>query len=212
MIKEALAGARGTVGFKTRAAVDEAPEMRHKTQLAVARAKEGDREALRFLYITYSQNIYGYVRSIVRDDHEAEDVTQHVFAKLMTSLVKYDDRGVPFFAWLIRLARNVAIDHLRANRLTPTDTVFDPACVSGMDLDSRETVRAALAALPDEQREVVVLRHLVGLTPVEIADRMGRSESSIHGLHHRGRRALQRELMRLECAPRTRDTRQLAAA
>ena len=141
-----------------------------KTRLAVARAKEGDLEALGFLYVTYSQNIYGYVRSIVRDDHEAEDVTQHVFAKLITTIVKYDDRGVPFFAWLIRLARNVAIDHLRANRVTPTETVLDPAPTSPVDLDRRETVRAALAALPDEQREVVVLRHVVGLTPAEIAD------------------------------------------
>ncbi len=45
-------------------------------------------------------------------------MTQHVFAKLMSSLNKYDERGVPFFAWLLRLARNVAIDHLRANRFT----------------------------------------------------------------------------------------------
>lgn len=193
--------------------LDDAPSTREKTNLAVARAKEGDHEALRFLYITYSQNIYGYVRSIVRDDHEAEDVTQHVFAKLMTSVVKYDDRGVPFFAWLIRLARNVAIDHLRANRVTPTETVLDPASPSGMDLDRGETVRAALAALPDEQREVVVLRHIVGLSPAEIADRMGRSESSIHGLHHRGRRTLQRELRLLDSTPSTRPpARQLVAA
>ena len=115
--------------------MDDAPETREKTRLAVARAKEGDHEAFRFLYITYSQNIYGYVRSIVRDDHEAEDVTQHVFAKLMTTLVKYDDRGVPFFAWLLRMARNVAIDHLRANRLTPTEEVLDPTSSSGVDLD-----------------------------------------------------------------------------
>ncbi|MBV8711195.1 MAG: sigma-70 family RNA polymerase sigma factor [Solirubrobacterales bacterium] len=204
MIKEALAGASGTVGFRARAALDDAPETREKTRLAVARAKEGDQEALRFLYVTYSHNIYGYVRSIVRDDHEAEDVTQHVFAKLMTSLVKYDDRGVPFFAWLLRLARNVAIDHLRANRLTPTETVLDPASSSGMDLDHAETVRAALAALPDEQREVVVLRHIVGLTPAEIAARLGRTESSIHGLHHRGRRTIQRELTLLDSTPCTR--------
>ena len=144
LIKEALAGSRGTVGFRTRATLDDAPETHEKTRLAVARAKEGDQEALRYLYVTYSQNIYGYVRSIVRDDHEAEDVTQHVFAKLMTTLVKYDDRGVPFFAWLIRMARNVAIDHLRANRLTPTETVLDPASTSPMDLDRGETVRAAL--------------------------------------------------------------------
>jgi RNA polymerase sigma-70 factor (ECF subfamily) len=212
MIKEALAGARGTVGFRARAALDEAPETRAKTRLAVARAKEGDHEALGYLYITYSQNIYGYVRSIVRDDHEAEDVTQHVFAKLMTTLVKYDDRGVPFFAWLLRMARNVAIDHLRANRLMPTETVFDPDISCGVDLDRPHTVQAALDTLPEEQREVVILRHVVGLSPGEIADRMGRSEGSIHGLHHRGRRALQRELTRLDSTPYTRNGRELVAA
>jgi RNA polymerase sigma-70 factor (ECF subfamily) len=199
-------------GFHSTAAVDESPARLAQTRLAVARAKEGDRDALQFLYVRYSNNIYGYVRSIVRDDHEAEDVTQHVFAKLMTTLVKYDDRGVPFFAWLLRLARNVAIDHLRANRLLPTEEVIDPNATCSNDLDRAEIVRAALATLPDEQREVVMLRHVVGLTPSEIADRMGRSESSIHGLHHRGRRALQRELVRLDSTPLTRPTRRVAAA
>ena len=192
------------VGFRSRTTLDESPETLNRTRLAVARAKEGDREALRYLYVSYSHNIYGYVRSIVRDDHEAEDVTQHVFAKLMTTIVRYDDRGVPFFAWLLRFARNVAIDHLRANRLTPTETVLDPDASSGADLDRAQTVSDALATLPDEQREVVILRHVIGLTPGEIADRMGRTEGSIHGLHHRGRRALQRELERLDSAPFTR--------
>jgi len=196
-----LTTAQASVGFTSRAAIDSSPEMLRKTRLAVARAKEGDREAMRFLYITYSHNIYGYVRSIVRDDHEAEDITQHVFAKLMTTLVKYDDRGVPFFAWLIRLARNVAIDHLRANRVTPAENVLDPGSGRGMDVDRVEAVRTALAALPEDQREVVVLRHIVGLTPGEIADRMGRTESAIHGLHHRGRRAFQRTLTQLDSTP-----------
>jgi RNA polymerase sigma-70 factor (ECF subfamily) len=207
-----FAATRGNIGFTSRTTLDESPETLSNTRLAVARAKEGDQEALRFLYVSYSHNIYGYVRSIVRDDHEAEDITQHVFAKLMTTIVKYDDRGVPFFAWLLRMARNVAIDHLRANRLTPTENVLDPDTSSGIDLDQAETVRSALAALPDEQREVVLLRHLIGLTPGEIADRMGRSEGSIHGLHHRGRRALQRELERLDSAPCTRAAGQLVAA
>jgi RNA polymerase sigma-70 factor (ECF subfamily) len=206
-----LAARSATIGFRSSTALDDSSETTRKVRLAVARAKEGDREALRFLYIVYSHNIYGYVRSIVHDDHEAEDVTQHVFAKLMTTLVKYDDRGVPFFAWLLRLARNVAIDHLRANRLVPTEKVLDADMSSGIDMDRSETVRAALATLPDQQRQVVLLRHVVGLTPGEIADRMGRTESSVHGLHHRGRRALQRELERLDSAPLTR-TRQLVAA
>jgi RNA polymerase sigma-70 factor (ECF subfamily) len=212
VISEALAVPPGTIGFRSRSTFDDSPEARARTRLAVARAKEGDEGALRYLYVSYSHNIYGYVRSIVRDDHEAEDVTQHVFAKLMTTLVKYDDRGVPFFAWLLRLARNVAIDHLRANRMTPTETVLDPEARTGDEDDRSEAVRAALEALPDEQREVVILRHVVGLSPGEIADRMGRTEGSIHGLHHRGRRALQRELARLESTPCTRGSRQLTAA
>jgi RNA polymerase sigma-70 factor, ECF subfamily len=213
LITQSFAATRGTIGFTSRTTLDETPETAIKTRLAVARAKEGDQEAIRFLYVSYSHNIYGYVRSIVRDDHEAEDITQHVFAKLITRIARYDDRGVPFFAWLLRLARNVAIDHLRANRLTPTENVLDPDTSSGDDVDRAETVRSALSTLPDEQREVVILRHVIGLTPGEIADHMGRTESSIHGLHHRGRRALQRELERLDSAPLTRQpVRQLALA
>jgi RNA polymerase sigma-70 factor (ECF subfamily) len=211
LISEALTMTPGTIGFRGRTALDESTETRSKTRLAVARAKQGDQDALRFLYVSYSHNVYGYVRSIVRDDHEAEDVTQHVFAKLITAVVKYDDRGVPFFAWLLRLARNVAIDHLRANRLLPTEEVLDPNATNEPDLDHAETVREALATLPDEQRQVVLLRHVIGLTPGEIADRMGRTEGSIHGLHHRGRRALQQELTRLDSTPNTRQP-QLQAA
>jgi RNA polymerase sigma-70 factor (ECF subfamily) len=190
-------------GFRARTTLDESPQAAHEVRLAVARAKEGDREALRYLYVRYSHNIYGYVRSIVHDDHEAEDVTQHVFAKLMTSLSKYDDRGVPFFAWLLRMARNVAIDHLRANRMTPTEMVVDPDRECRADHEGALAIRAALATLPSDQREVVFLRNAVGLSPGEIAIRMGRTESSIHGLHHRGRRALQHELNRLEMSPAT---------
>ncbi|MGO9751811.1 MAG: RNA polymerase sigma factor [Solirubrobacteraceae bacterium] len=204
--------AHARIGFHCRSTFDDSPAALRQTQLAVARAKEGDEEALRFLYLRYSDNIYGYVRSIVRDEHEAEDVTQHVFAKLMTVLVKYDDRGIPFFAWLLRLARNLAIDHLRANRAIPCEEVLSPETQSLQDIDSALTVRAALATLPADQREVVILRHLVGMTPGEIAVRMGRTEGSIHGLHHRGRRALQQELRRLDSSPQTRTARQLKAA
>jgi RNA polymerase sigma-70 factor (ECF subfamily) len=214
VISERFAATRGRVGFHAKPIVDESPEMQRRIVLAVARAKEGDRDALQFLYVTYAHNIYGYVRSILNDHYEAEDVTQHVFAKLMTSIQKHDERGVPFFAWLSRLARNVAIDHLRANRLTPTDTLFDPDQGASADLDRPQIVRAALDTLPDEQREVVILRHVVGLSPGEIADRMGRSESSIHGLHHRGRRALRQELEQLGSTPFTSKTarRPLVAA
>src|ERR671922_190822 len=123
---------------------------------AAARGKDGDPEAIRYLYVRYSHNIYGYIRSLVHDDHEAEDITQHVFAKLMTVLVKYDERGVPFFGWLLRLAHNAAIDHLRSRRATPAEEVFGADQRSDDAVVNRPRVlREALAALPDEQRSVV---------------------------------------------------------
>jgi RNA polymerase sigma-70 factor (ECF subfamily) len=202
----------GHVGFLRRATLDETPDTAQEVRLAIARAKEGDREALRLLYIRYSDNVYGYVCSIVRDEQEAEDLTQHVFMKLITAIVKYDDRGIPFSAWLLRLARNVAFDHLRRRRPTPTEEVFGAGI--HIDEDTRDRARdlhAALAALPNEQRDVMVMRHVVGLSPPEIAEQMGRSESSIHGLHHRGRRTLQEELRRLGSAPTTAATALSAA-
>jgi RNA polymerase sigma-70 factor (ECF subfamily) len=194
----------GQAGFRCRTTLDESPEGMRQVRLAIARAKEGDREALRLLYVRYSDNIYGYVRSIVRDDKEAEDLTQHVFMKLITAICKYDDRGVPFSAWLLRLARNAALDHLRRRRATPTEEPYGADTHIDEDaLDRARSLHDALDMLPDEQRDVVVMRHVIGLTPPEIAVRMGRSESSIHGLHHRGRKALQQELLRLNSAPST---------
>jgi RNA polymerase sigma-70 factor (ECF subfamily) len=192
------------MGPASRATLDESPRAAREVRLAIARCKEGDRDALRLLYVRYSGNVYGYVRSIVRDDKEAEDLTQHVFLKLITAIVKYDDVGVPFSGWLLRLARNVALDHLRRRRATPAEEVYGASVQADESaMHRRRSLRAALATLPEEQRNVVVMRHLVGLTPPEIARRLGRSESSIHGLHHRGRRALQVELRRLESAPAT---------
>jgi RNA polymerase sigma-70 factor (ECF subfamily) len=194
----------GHVGFRRRTALDDSPQTAREVGLAIARTKQGDRDALRFLYIRYSDNVYGYICSIVRDEQEAEDLTQHVFMKLITVISQYKDHGVPFTGWLLRLARNVALDHLRRKRATPTEEVFG-ADVHADD-GSRERandLHEALASLPGEQREVMIMRHVVGLSPGEIAEEMGRSESSIHGLHHRGRRALQEELSRLGSAPST---------
>src|SRR5438309_923005 len=84
---------------------------------AVSRAKQGDDAALRFLYTRYSGNVYGYARSIVRNDHDAEDVVQQVFTRMMTAIRSYEQRSVPFSAWLLRITHNMAIDYLR--RRTP---------------------------------------------------------------------------------------------
>jgi RNA polymerase sigma-70 factor, ECF subfamily len=143
------------------------------------------------------------VRSIVRDDFEAEDVTQQVFAKLMTVIGKYQERDVSFSAWIMRVARNVAVDHLRRRRAIPCEEVreLQPAAEEDASRSRSMVLREALAALPEEQREVIVLRHIVGLSPGEIAGRLGRTEPSIHGLHHRGRGALRTALAEMQCGP-----------
>ena len=169
---------------------------------AVARAKQGDRAAIRFLYLRYRNNIYGYVLSILRDPHDAEDVTQHVFLKLISAIGRYQAREVPFTSWILRVARNAAVDHLRQRRALPCEEVFGPTRkFDDAGRDRRWGLEQALQALSEDERGVVMMRHLVGLSPSEIADRMGRTEASIHGLHHRARQVLKRELAKIECAP-----------
>jgi RNA polymerase sigma-70 factor, ECF subfamily len=180
---------------------------------AVRRAQLGDREALGFLYARFSENIFGYVRSIVRDHHEAEDVTQHVFTKMMRVIGKYEERDVPFFAWLLRVARNVAVDYIRSERLVPVEEVRVEPSRSASDptaLTWTDDLREALATLPQAQREVLIMRHVAGFSPAEIAGLTGKSEGSIHGLHHRGRRAMTAELTSRGLAPATMVSRSVA--
>ncbi|HEX3693479.1 MAG TPA: sigma-70 family RNA polymerase sigma factor [Solirubrobacteraceae bacterium] len=190
-------------GVATSNAADRADAAR--VSHAVRRAQAGDREAFAFLYARYADNIHGYVRSIVHDHHDAEDITQHVFAKLFAVIDKYQERDVPFFAWMLRVARNVAVDHIRRQRLVPVEEVRATEGFGGFGLNATATHRGdlmeALATLPKAQRDVLVMRHVVGLSPTEIATHTGKTEGSIHGLHHRGRRALKAELVARELAP-----------
>ncbi len=169
---------------------------------AVARAKTGDTSAMHFLYVRFANDVFGYVRSIVHDTPGAEDITQNVFAKLGTAIQKYEPREVPFAAWILRVARNAALDYLRARRQIPVENVrTENAMDRELATDRVRALRDALTLLPPGQREVLVLRHVVGLSPVEIADRLGKTEGSVHGLHHRGRLALQVALREMEAGP-----------
>jgi RNA polymerase sigma-70 factor (ECF subfamily) len=169
---------------------------------AIARAKEGDTGALHFIYVRYADDVYGFINSIVREHHEAEDVTQNVFLKLPRVISKYEERAVPFSAWLLRVARNAALDHLRARRQIPFEEVrTDDHGHEQVGFERSQCLRDALWTLPPEQREVLVLRHLVGMSPGEIASCLGKTEGSIHGLHHRGRAALQHMLREMDAAP-----------
>jgi RNA polymerase sigma-70 factor (ECF subfamily) len=174
----------------------------HPLQKAIAAAKSGDVGALDFLYTRFADDVRGYVTSIVMNRDDAEDVTQDVFLKLTRAIRHYKPQTVPFVAWLMRVARNAAIDHLRARRQVPMEEVR----VEGPADDGRDglhALRSALGRLPEDQRQVLVLRHLVGLNPSEIAERLHRTESSVHGLHHRGRRTLRGALAEEGFAPVT---------
>ena len=109
---------------------------------------------------------------------------------------------MPFTAWILRVARNAALDQMRARRAIPTEEVrvTDTGQVQ-IGFERGQDLRHALERLPDDQREVLVLRHIVGLSPTEIANTLGHTESSVHGLHHRGRRTLQTALVELGAAP-----------
>jgi RNA polymerase sigma-70 factor (ECF subfamily) len=191
--------------FRRATATTDAPADGRTTARAVARAKLGDREAQRYLYIRYADNVFGYVWSIVHDEHDAEDVTQQVFVKLLRILPKYQECGSPFLAWVLRVARNVAVDEMRQRRPLPCEEVGDSEDKPHPhDPCEAITLREAIASLPEDQREVVLLRHVIGMSPGEIASHLGRSEPSVHGLHHRGRGALRAELLRLNAAPAVR--------
>jgi RNA polymerase sigma-70 factor, ECF subfamily len=182
-----------------------------RVRLLVARAKAGDQDAMHALYLHFAPTVHAYVSRIVPTEHDADDVTQHVFAKLMTELGRYEPGGAPFRAWMLRVARNVAIDHRRRTRAVPSDVQDAPARTDDGVIDRHASLRQALASLTPGQRDVLVLRHLVGLTPEEIAAHLGRSLRSVYCLHHRGRAAARIALCELESAPATARARPAAA-
>jgi RNA polymerase sigma-70 factor (ECF subfamily) len=174
------------------------------TRQAIARAQEGDCTATEYCYVRFAGEVHRYVRSIVRDAHDAEDVTQNVFMKLFGCLESYDESRAPFSAWLLRIARNAALDHLRQRRAVPCDELAARrSAVTKQDPDASATLRDAFETLPDQQRLVLFLRHVLGLSPDEIAHELGRTPASVNGLQHRGRSALKAALRRAEMTPAT---------
>lgn len=169
---------------------------------AIEGARSGQMDAVRFLYVCYSAEVLIAVKGIVKDCHEAEDVAQEVFIKLISVIDQYAHRdGVPFGAWIRRVARNCAYDHLRGRRATPCDEIELHSEHGQMAYERRRDICQALASLPSEQRSVIYLRHIRGLSPLEIAGVLGKSESSVHGLHHRGRLNLRKSLAKLGASP-----------
>jgi RNA polymerase sigma-70 factor (ECF subfamily) len=177
-------------------------------ELAVRRlvlsAKAGDHDAMRGLYGRFAPHVHDCVRRIVVNPDDADDLTQQIFAKLLTELWRYEPGEAPFRAWILRVAHNAAIDHVRQTRAFPCAeirTIHEH--VDEPPIERRASLREALASLTAAQRNVLVLRHVMGFTPDEIAARLGRSAHSVRCLHQRGRAAACRALDELESAPAT---------
>src|SRR4051795_12686139 len=135
----------------------------------VVAAKAGDPEAFGSLFDAYYGPVYRYVAARVGRPSDAEDLAQLVFVKALEALPRYESRGVPFGGWLFRLARNTVIDHVRTHRETAElEQVLDRVDMDrgpdewAMTRQELESVRVALAALTDEQREAIALRYFAG--------------------------------------------------
>jgi RNA polymerase sigma-70 factor (ECF subfamily) len=169
---------------------------------AIRAAKAGDRDALHYLYSHYADDMLKFVQSIVRNRHDAEDITQAVFAKLMRAIQKYEEREVPFAVWIRRVARNAALDHVRSRRQIPVEEVrISENGYEDTAFEYLHELKTALADLPESQRQVLFLRYVGGLSPKEIAERLGKTEASVHGLNHRGSAALKVWLRERGVAP-----------
>jgi RNA polymerase sigma-70 factor, ECF subfamily len=188
-------------------------EQQERTVSAVRSAIRGDRDALGYLYSQYAPGVFAYVRRILPNDYDAQDVTQQVFVKLATSLDQYDSRRADFSAWMLRMAHNAAVDHLRKHRLTlPIDPIDVPPELDGFDPEDGRSLRETFRGLTRAQRDVLLLRDVVGLTPHEVAKRLGKTRAAVNTCHHRARLAAVRSLISLGSTPATRSTGEQRAA
>jgi RNA polymerase sigma-70 factor (ECF subfamily) len=171
-------------------------QLEEERQLILAAQRELSNFAI--LYERYADQIFAYCYTLTKNKELAEDVTAATFAKAMEELPRFEWRGVPYSAWLYRVAANqVSRQRRQPQTLELHDEHFssseDPlevALAKGRDGE----IRAAVAELPRDQREVVVLRFGGGLRNKEISEIMGRSEGAIKLLTFRALTTLRNQL------------------
>ena len=178
----------------------------------VIAARNGDEAAFVSLYRTYAPAVYRFCLARVGLPEDAEDLLQQTFLRVVEALPRYEDRGVPFGAWLFRIARSVTVDQHRRRRdelsldLEVGETTGGPAAPPMIDLGDREVLLAALASLTPDQREVVRLRFFADLTARESGLVLGRDEAAVRVLQWRAIAALRRVM---DPAPLTPDARRV---
>ncbi|MBJ7593723.1 MAG: sigma-70 family RNA polymerase sigma factor [Candidatus Dormibacteraeota bacterium] len=161
-------------------------------------AAQRDRAAFAPLYERYVDQIYAYAHTLTRNRELAEDVTASTFAKAIEDLPRFEWRGVPYSAWLYRVAANLVARQARRpawldlDEHQPVDGESPEQIVEQRDREA--TVRAAVATLPDDQRQAVLLRFGGELRNREIGEIMGRSEGAVKLLTFRAMTSLRQEL------------------
>ncbi len=168
------------------------PEPNDKESLA--RAAQGDREAFGLLYERYVGRIYNYIYSRTANQHDAEDLTARVFFRAMRHIGNYQDKGVPFSAWLYRIAHNLVANWHRDNSRRQEIPLADGVNTRGekehpevhlLNLEEQEDLLRLIRTLPPDRQQLLLLKFVDHLSNAEIGQVMGRTEGAIKSLYHR---------------------------
>jgi len=165
----------------------------------VDRARQGDADAFGLLYDRFQPEIVRYLAHRVGDPDTGEDLAQQVFLKAWQAIPRYEARGVPFKAWLYRMAHNQMVDYFRTRKQTsdldgidvPEESEAESLVLAAEMSTALET---ALARLSEDHRQVLTLRFLMEKSAKEIGEIMGRKEVTVRGLQMRALQALRREI------------------
>jgi len=169
-----------------------------KEDLQVKAAAKGDEQAFAGLYDTYLDSVYRFIYLRVEDQQTAEDITSNVFLRAWEKLGNYQFRGVPFRAWLFRIARNAVIDHYRTRKenaplevvLNSRDDNLLPVSQQvGLRIEA-EQVMVSMQHLTEDQRNVLTLKLVHGLNTKEVAKTLGKRQGAVRALQMRGLQAL----------------------
>ena len=172
-------------------------------EVLVAALKANDAAAIRQVYRLYADGVYRYALYQLGDRAAAEDGAGEVFLRLLTSIERYQYRGVPLQAYLYRIARNLVVDQQRRRgRLAPLEALpeqralsANPAHLAEQRLSWQE-LQAALGRLTEEQRQVVLLKFVEDLDNRQVAAAIGKNEGAVKALQHRALASLRRILER----------------
>jgi len=179
------------------------PEPEPKEDELLARASAGDKDAFGALYERYSGRIFNYVYYRTGNVHDAEDLAARVFQRAMNHIRHYTNRGVPFSAWLYRIAHNLVANwHRDRNRRQeiPIDDLpilpakNDPLETVIVRTEEQEALLRLIRRLPPERQNLLILKFVENLSNAEIGQILGRSEGAVKSLYHRTLLALRDDI------------------